>query len=409
MYKKISSCRVCKKNKLIDILNLGNQPLANALIKLKKNLKKEKRVPLVLTICKNCKLIQLKHTVHPKILFKNYLWVTGTSKKVKQYRKFFFSKIKKYFRKKNNFICEIASNDGFFLEYIKKQHDVLGVDPAENLAKIALSKGVDTISDFFNFKTSNKIIKLKKKRPNLVICRNVIPHIENIDQVMKGIQNILSKDGVGIIEFHNASNLIDKNHYDYVYHEHIFYFTLNSISRILKRYNLYAFDCFKSPVSGGSYVILFKKIKTKKTSFFTKTILKEKSNKLDRLSNWSLLKNKVITHKKQLTTLINKCGDSKILTAYGASARSSTLLNYLELDKKKITKIFDISPYKKNYLTPGTHIKINIPTKKNITKTNLIILLAWNFKREILNFLKKLNYKGDIIEPLPTIKKYKLN
>ena len=95
MYKKIILCRVCKKKKLIDILKLGNQPLANALIKFKKDLKKEKKVPLELTICKSCKLIQLKHTVNPKILFKNYLWVTGTSKKIKEYRKFFFNKIKK--------------------------------------------------------------------------------------------------------------------------------------------------------------------------------------------------------------------------------------------------------------------------------------------------------------------------
>ena len=409
MYKKIILCRVCKKKKLIDILKLGNQPLANALIKFKKDLKKEKKVPLELTICKSCKLIQLKHTVKPEILFKNYLWVTGTSKKIKEYRKFFFNKIKKYLNKKNNFICEIASNDGFFLEYIKRDNDVLGIDPAKNLANIANSNGINTLAEFFDVKTSNKVIRLKNKKPNLIICRNVVPHIENIDQVMKGIKNLLSDNGIGVIEFHNAANLINKDHYDYVYHEHIFYFTLNSLTRILKRYNLFAFDCFNSPVSGGSYVVIFKKKKIKKTKNFSTIINKEKSQKLDSLSRWKLLKNKVNKHKKRLIKLLQKYDNSKILVGYGASARSSTLLNYLELGNEKIKKVFDISPYKKNYYTPGSHIKINIPTKKSISNTDALILLAWNFKKEILNFLKKLNYKNDIIEPLPKIKKYKLD
>jgi len=156
MYNKITKCRSCDSKKLINIVNLGKQPLANALLKNIKGFKKEIKVPLILCICKNCKLIQLTHTVNPKILFKKYLWVTGTSQKVKTYRNFFFHKLKKYVKLKNNFICEIASNDGFFLEYVKNNNTVIGIDPAKNIARIANSKGIKTHTDFFNLDTAKK-------------------------------------------------------------------------------------------------------------------------------------------------------------------------------------------------------------------------------------------------------------
>ena len=261
MYNKINKCRSCNHSKLVDVVDLHKQPLANALLKNTHDFKKEIKIPLKLAICKKCKLIQLTHTVDPKILFQKYLWVTGTSQKIKSYRAFFFKKLKKYTKFKNNFICEIASNDGFFLEYVKKKNTVIGIDPAKNIAKVANSKGVKTHVDYFNLNTAKKIVKIYKKKPDLVICRNVIPHIENIQSVMLGLKEIISNDGVGAIEFHNAKNIINNNHYDYIYHEHIFYFTLTSMNNVLKKNGLFGFDYFKSPISGGSYVILFKKKK----------------------------------------------------------------------------------------------------------------------------------------------------
>ena len=162
MYKKIKKCRSCSSSFLSFIVDLGKQPLANALIK-KKNFKKEIKVPLELVVCNKCKLAQLNHTVDPKVLFQKYLWVTGTSKKIKSYRKFFFDEINKKINLHQKFICEIASNDGFFLEYVRKKNEVIGIDPAKNIAKISNLKGIKTYTDFFNLKTANKIIKKHKK------------------------------------------------------------------------------------------------------------------------------------------------------------------------------------------------------------------------------------------------------
>ena len=156
IYKKINKCRSCDETKLVKLVSLGKQPLANALIKKKSDFKREIRVPLETVICSKCKLVQLLHTVRPNILFKKYLWVTGTSQKVKKYRSLFFKNIQKYIRRRGNFICEIASNDGFFLDYVKKENQVLGIDPANNLAKIARAKRIETWTDFFNEKTSKK-------------------------------------------------------------------------------------------------------------------------------------------------------------------------------------------------------------------------------------------------------------
>ncbi len=404
MYNKIDKCRSCDNKKLIDIVNLGRQPLANALLNSVNDFKKEIKIPLKLTICKECKLVQLTHTVDPKILFKKYLWVTGTSQKVKTYRKFFFKKLKKYVNLQNNFICEIASNDGFFLEYVKNNNTVIGIDPAKNISKIANSKGIKTYVDFFNLNSAKKIVKIYKKKPDLVICRNVIPHIENIKSVMQGLKEIISNNGIGAIEFHNAKNIIYKNHYDYIYHEHIFYFTLTSINKVLRKNGLFGFDYFKSPISGGSYVILFKKNKSRETLKFKNMIYEESVQKLNSIKNWKKLNLICKKHKIKLNKMINKLKTNNNIAAYGASARSSTLINFLNQNNQSIKKVFDLNSLKRGLFTPGTHIMIEKPISKKINKFDIIFLLAWNFKDEIIRFLKKIKFRGNIIIPLPNIK-----
>lgn len=403
MFKKISKCRACNNKYLSNVVDLGKQPLANALIK-KKDFKKEIKVPLELCICNNCKLVQLHHTVEPKVLFQKYLWVTGTSEKVKDYRKFFFKKINKHIPLKNNFICEVASNDGFFLEYVNKNNHVIGIDPAKNIAKIAAEKGIKTHVEFFNHLTSKKIVQKYKKKPDLIICRNVIPHIENIQSVMKGLNTLLSENGIGAIEFHNAKNIIFKKHYDYIYHEHIFYFTMTSINNILKKFGLYGFDYFKSPISGGSYVILFKKKKSSKSIGLKKILREEKKLNLNSIKEWQKLNKICLNHKEKFNNILTKYVKSSKIAAYGASARSSTLINYLELNNMVIKKVFDLNSLKHNLYTPGTHIIIKKPDKKVIKNYNIILILAWNFKNEIYDYLKKINFRGKVIIPLPKIK-----
>lgn len=407
MFKKIKSCRVCDNKNIIQLLDLGKQPLANGLLN-KDQIKNELKFPLELVICRDCRLIQLRHTVKPSLLFRNYFWVTGTSEKVYKYRDFFFKKVNKILKKKNNFICEIASNDGFFLEIFKKENSILGVDPAKNLIKISKKKGIPSLNSYFNLRTAKNIVK-KNKNADLVICRNVIPHIENIKQVMRGLKYLLHEDGTGVIEFHDSSNILKSLHYDYIYHEHIFYFTLNSMVRTLEKFGLYVFDYFLSPISGGSYVVLFKKYKIKKNLNLIKRLNSEKRNYLEDINEWKKINRLCEKHKENLIYKIFEfIKKNKKIFAYGASARSSTLINYLGLDSSVVNKIFDKNNFKVGKYTPGSHINIFSPKINLLKEADLLILFAWNFKDEIIRYLKKINYKAEVLLPLPKIKRFRI-
>jgi len=403
MYKLVKKCRICKSTKLKTILNLGNQPLANSL---RLKLTKQLLVPLNMLRCSECFTLQLSATVNPKHLFSKYLWVTGTSEGVKKYRDFFVKKIMSFHKTNKRKLLEIASNDGFFLEKFKKnKFTILGVDPAKNIVKKANAKKITTIPAFFNKKTS-KLIKEKYFSPNIVVCRNVIPHVENIHSVIGGISKVLEPDGKAYIEFHYAENLNKNLHYDYIYHEHIFYFTIKTMANLLEKYKLYAMDYFKSPISGGSIVLVASKKKQKISNNLKKLIELEKTNKINSKRYWKNFKQKCLKHKLVLNKTLKKFLKSgNKLSGYGASARSSTLLNFCKINNKHLNVIFDKNTMKNNLYTAGSNILIKKPLKKEFQGINCVVILAWNFKDEIIKFLKKeIKFKGYIVTVLPSIR-----
>ena len=406
-YKNIKSCRVCLSKRISNILDLGKQPLANSL---RKNTKKNKIFPLKIVFCKNCKTTQLSSTINPKHLFSNYLWVTESSTAVMKYSKFFFKKISKFFNK-NSFVLEIASNDGTFLKLFKKRKvKVLGIDPAKNLAEKAKKNGVPTISKFFDKKTS---INIKKKygEPNLVIARNVIPHVENIHSIVNGINNISGPQTNIAIEFHYSKTILEDLHYDSIYHEHIFYFSLKTIMNIFSKYELYPFDVFNSPISGGSLVLLFSKKKLKFSKKLTEILKTENIKNINSLNSWKKFALRVEEHKNQLIQTLKNCSAKKKIVIYGASARGSTILNFLNLADSNIEYIVDINKLKQNLYSPGHNVIIKDPKiliEKKTKKT--ILLLAWNFLPEIKKYLYKNNIKCSLIVPFPKkIKIYEIH
>lgn len=406
-YKNIKSCRICFSKKISNILNLGKQPLANSL---RKNKKKNKIFPLKIVFCKDCKTIQLSSTINPKYLFLNYLWVTASSTAVIKYSKFFFKKMSKYFNKKS-FVLEIASNDGTFLKLFKRRKiKVLGVDPAKNLAEKAKKNGVPTISKFFNKETS---IYIKKKygEPNLVIARNVIPHVENLHSIVNGINSISGPQTHIAIEFHYSKIILDELHYDSIYHEHIFYFSLKTIMNIFSKYDLYPFDVFKSPISGGSLVLLFSKKKVKFSKKLTEILKKENTKNINSLKSWKKFAFRVEEHKNRLIKTLKSYSGGKKVIIYGASARGSTMLNFLNLDDSNLEYIIDINEMKQDLYSPGPNVIIKNPKilKENKTK-KIILLLAWNFLSEIRKYLYKNNIKCSLIVPFPKkIKIYEIH
>ncbi len=395
MYKKIKDCRICKSKKISQIINLGNQPLANNL--LKKNNVIEEKFPLILVFCKDCKTAQLSCDVDKKKLFSKYFWVTSTSTAAKKFSKLFFNLSKKFLRP-NSFIIEIASNDGLFLKQFNK-YKTLGVEPAKNLSIDSNKAGILTLNRFFDIDTS-KFIKKKYGKSDYIFARNVIPHISSVKSVIKGISDLLSDDGVVAVEFHYANNIIKQLQFDSIYHEHVFYFSIVTLSNLFRQFELKSFDLALSPISGGSMIVFFSKNNRKKTSLLKKWEIYEKKKNINSLKNWLLFSRKIKKYKKKLISMIKKLTINKNrINAYGASARSSTLLNFCKLNARYIENIYDKNPYKHFYYTPGSQIKI-LPTSK-INKEKDIVILAWNFYEEILLFLKKIKFKGKVIKPLP--------
>ena len=409
MYKIIKNCRICDSKKLNLFFKLGSHVPANSL---GKNLiQKENSIPLNLYFCKNCKTVQLNATADPKILFEDYVWVTGTSLGAKKYSKFFFENVIKRIPnlKKNENIFEIASNDGTFLKSFKKSgYKAIGIDPAKNISKIANKNGIQTLPIFFNEKNS-RLIKRKYGQAGLIFARNVIPHVENIHSIFQGVKNLLNKDGTFIIEFHYSNKILKELHYDSIYHEHIFYFSLMTLINALKKYNLIPYDVFKSPISGGSLVLFFN-FNERKISTNLKNLLKnEKTLAINSFKSWKKFSASSQSHSIKFRNKLNKIKIKNNLFGYGASARSSTLLNYSKIDNKLIDFIVDKNPLKNGKYTAGSKIKIMSPDKaqKKIKNYKYCVLLAWNFRKEIIADLKKLKFRGKVLVPLPkTIKIY---
>jgi hypothetical protein len=402
MFKLIKKCRICNGVNISSILNLGDQPPANSF---QKTIAKQKRVPLNLLRCSDCFTLQLSATIKPSYLFTRYLWVTGTSDKVKKYRYYFVKKIKNFHPFNKRKLLEVASNDGFFLEEFKRnKFKTLGVDPARNIAKIANAKKIETLPKFFNSETS-EFIKKKYFVPDIVVCRNVIPHVENIHSVIAGISKVLAYDGKAYIEFHYAANLNKNLHYDYIYHEHIFYFTLLTIINLLKKHALHAVDVFKSPISGGSLVVVASKTKVPISKNLKTLLNNEKKQNINSYDYWKNFRQKCNNHKVKLVELIkNFIKKNKKLAGYGASARSSTLLNYCKINNKYLHFVFDKNNMKNNLFTAGSNIEIKNPKVKIIKSIDCIIILAWNFKDEIIKFFKKIKFRGTLVVVLPRIK-----
>lgn len=394
---KIIKCRICKSKKLDSILDFGSQPLANDLRPKKNN---QKKYPLNVLYCKNCSTSQLSYTVSGKRLFSKYFWVTATSQTARNHSNFFFKELKKRVKNITN-VLEIASNDGTFLKpFLDNKYQVLGVDPAKNIAEAANKSGIPTLPNFFSFEFSKKIKKIYGSQ-SLIFARNVIPHVDQLHSVIKGISNLSDKKTTVAIEFHYSKKIVDELQYDSIYHEHLYYFSIKTLSYILKLYGLTPFDCFNSPISGGSIVLLFSKTRNKKSDYLKSLIQQENQKKINTLKTWKKFGQNSLIHAQKFQKKINQyIVRGERFFGYGASARSSTLLNFCKLDYKSIDFIIDNNSLKHKLYTPGSNIKIisHAESKKFIKNKNAIIL-AWNFKNEITKLLKKSSFKKMIISP----------
>ena len=400
----MTNCRVCNF-KLKKIIDFGKIALVGNFSK-KKTRKKYK---ISLNYCKSCKHVQISEHLNPDLLFKNYLWETGVSRSNLFLLNDLLKKLKKSDINKNSKILEIASNDGSFLKILKKQFKsfVVGIDPAQNLAKKANAEKNFTINKFFDFKLSNKI-KKKYSKFHFIFARNVIAHLSKPNEIFKGVENLLSENGVFILEVPHLLNIIKQNQYDNIFHEHIGFHSLKSIIDLCKRNKLQVLDVDLINSQGGSIRCFIGKRKTgnKISKKINKILNIEKKSKL--FSNEELEKFEIKIKKniKNFKSMLKKLKrNKKKISIYGASGKGQAFMQFNKIDNKIIDYVFDRSKLKQGRLTPGTNIKILNPKFLTRKKVDYLLILSWNIKEEIIK--QEINFKkngGKFIIPFPAPK-----
>jgi SAM-dependent methyltransferase len=400
----IKACRICHSGAIEEILNLGAQPYANSLLESPDQ--EERFYPLSLSWCPDCNLVQLNQTAEPADLFGNYVWVTSTSKVALEHARHFYREIIDRTQGiKENYVLEVASNDGAFLQpFAENGYKVLGVDPARNIVEIAMARGIPTRCMFFGVKAAEDIIK-EYGPAKVVIARNVLPHVASLHDFIRGLGLCLKKDGLLVVEFHYAKVIYEGLHYDSIYHEHLCYFTLRSIERLLGQHNLFIADIGESPISGGSVILYIKNKRGKETPVVQSYRNAEEALKVNELSSWQNFSKRVYSHRRQLLEILKKVTRRHgPMVGYGASARSSTLLNFCGIDGRLVSVIADQNPLKHQHYTAGTHIPITGPDEVMKQKPEYVLILAWNFADEIGSILKgKYDFTGTCIVPLPNV------
>jgi hypothetical protein len=400
IYTEIDTCRLCSSKELHDVLDLGSHPPANSL---RRDLSEPlPEAPLKLVWCAHCSAIQLTSTIDPDYLFSQYVWVTATSTTAKNYSQIYCDEVLKRSIIDSPFVIEVASNDGTFLRQFKnKGCQVLGVDPARNIATGATDTGIPTWAEFFDTTIAKKILA-ENPQPDIVMARNVIPHVKEIHSIVEGLSALVDSTGMVVIEFHYAKTIAQELHYDSIYHEHLFYFSIRSLCKLFMQYGLSPFDALESPISGGSLVLFFSRGKVEQSIALRKLIEIENLSGLNDLITWQKFGVESKKHAQNLKKVVVEYSQKGKLVAYGASARSSTLMNFAGISNKHIEFVIDRNPIKCELYTPGTNIPI-VSYEGGLKKLNgkHLLLLAWNFEKEITKDLRDSGFEGDIIIPLP--------
>ncbi|UZE92310.1 MAG: class I SAM-dependent methyltransferase [Methanosarcinales archaeon] len=399
-----NKCRVCGCKNLHKFLSLGNMPLPNRFLKRNQLDDIEYVYPLDMYFCSNCYLVQLLDVVSPKVMFEKYTYLTGASKPMQTHFAGLAKDVIQNFRpNKNSLVVDIGSNDGTLLQCFSKVGlQTLGIEPASNIAKLAEANGIQAINDFFSEECAMKICE-KYGHANVILATNVFAHVDNLESFLHGINHLLSKNGVFIIEVPYLLNLLNNTEFDTIYHEHLSYFALHPLVYLFRKFGMEIVDLKQIPVHGGSIRIFVQKSAKQQSPAVTELLFRERKSGLCSLKTYLEFAEKVALVKEKLVCILKILKkEGARITGYGATAKGNTLLNYCKIGTDILDYISDTTPFKQGRYTPGMHIPVFPEEKFHEDPPDYSLLLAWNYADEILQ--KESEYMkrgGKFILPIP--------
>ena len=389
-------CPLCKYPSFNKIMSFGDIPLVNSLNDT------QNKYPLNLYFCPNCGLVFINTPKTPIDIFSNYSYFSSWSSTwVAHCRRLFWKLAEGNLIHKDSFIVEIASNDGYMLRNFKENgyKDVLGIEPAENVAASAIKGGIPTIADFFTQELADRLSETKKA--DCIIALNVLAHVPDIMKFMSGIKTLLSNDGFSMLEFHHLLSLVEKKQFDTIYHEHFSYLSLYTVEYVINQIGLRVFRVEKIPTQGGSLRIYLSHrndsaIKKYPIEQSVENLRQEEySKKLKTLGKYDDFASNAYENIDSSRDFILDLIDSgKSVAGYGAAAKAVIFINVLGLDEKQISCVADINPVKQDSNIPGTEIPVVSPAELIESAPDYVIIFPWNLKDEISSELKDIDDGG---------------
>lgn len=395
-------CRSCYSDKLYSIIPLGEMPLANALTDSPEP--NCKRYNLEVMLCESCGLAQLRDLVDPKELFSNYVYFSSNSDTMLKSARDLVNKTLQDLPQDAH-VIEIASNDGYLVKnYVNNNIQVLGIDPAQNIAEAANKRGIKTICDFFSHKLA-QTLRDQGKLADIIHANNVMAHIPDINDFIQGLKTLLKPQGKIIIEVPYFLDLVQKFEFDTIYHEHIYYFALKPLVESFKRHGLNVYTLEKLLIHGGTLrLYVGHEGERSEDPIIQDTLRKEEEFGLFKPETYVIFMKNLEKLKENLSLRLRTLKNSgNKIAAYGASAKGTTLLNYFNIGHY-LDFIVDKSLQKQSKFTPGTAIKVNAPDSLLKENVSYALLLAWNLAEEIIEQQKEFIQKGGkFILPLPEV------
>lgn len=409
MHEVRENCRGCNGTQLKKFLELGPQPLANSFLKSPEDFSNELFFPLDVYFCEHCSLVQIMDVIDPEVLFRNYIYVTGTSDTIAKHNIGYASTVVDYLNiGSSELVVEVASNDGSLLKCFQQEKvKTLGIEPALNIAEMARSEGVETVAEFFNYETATKV-REQYGAAKAVIGNNVFAHVDGTQDFLRGAKHLLDEKGLVIVEVPYLGEFMDRLEYDTVYHEHICYFSITALLHLCDEVGLSMVRVDHVPVHGGS-IRMYAGSKTDYPAHAEAVLAEAKEEERQGLTTFPRYEKfaaDVEANREALLALLKQLkAEGKSVAAYAAPAKGNTLLNYCQIDTDLVPYTVDKSPLKVGLYTPGMHLPV-LPVETLLEKQpDYVLILAWNFADEIMH--QQQEYKargGHFIIPLPTPK-----